>query len=205
MAPGRVDRAIAVQEKPAGESSVCKDVDTLRPPQAAPAYRGLDGNAALTVLHERHYAELVRIAVALVDTRTSAEDVVQQAYVDVLRRWEVVREVDDALAYLRRAVVNGARDRLRRRRTRRLAVWPHVVPEAGPEDDVVLAEEHRVVLAALAELPLRQREVLVLRHLSGLSEAGTAATLGISVSAAKSAAHRGIATLRDRLTNEAPS
>ncbi len=162
-------------------------------------YRALDAQTALTRLHAEHYAGLVRLATGLVDTTASAEEVVQQAYVDVLRRWERVREADDVVSYLHRAVVNGARDRLRRRRTRRLAVLPHAVPEPGPEDGVLRREEHRAVLAELARLPPRQREVLVLRHLGGLSEAEAAAALGVTVSAAKSAAHRGIAALRERL------
>jgi RNA polymerase sigma-70 factor (sigma-E family) len=190
--------------KPTSRPDVWTDVElvTGRPETGAP-YRDLGAGAALTLLHERHYGELVRLATALLDQRASAEEVVQQAYVDVLRRWDTARRADDVVSYLRRAVVNGARDRLRRRRTRRLYVAPHAVPEPGPEDEYLRRDEHRAVLAALQALPGRQREVLVLRHLLGLSEAETAATLGISTSAAKSAAHRGIASLRTELENGA--
>ncbi len=152
----------------------------------------------LAVLHEQHYVALVRAAFVLVDSREAAEEVVQQAFLDVLRRGRL--PVDDAAAYLRRAVLNGARDRLRRRRVRRLWVPPHEVPAPGPEDAVLLSDEHRRVLAALRVLPTRQREVLVLRHLSGLTEAETAAALGISVAAAKSSHHKGIRALRAQMS-----
>jgi RNA polymerase sigma factor (sigma-70 family) len=156
----------------------------------------------LAVLHEQHYVSLVRIAYVFVDSREAAEDVVQQAFLDVLRRQP---DLQHAPAYLRRAVVNGAKDRLRRRQVRRLWVPPHEPPAPGPEDAALLSEEHREVLAALRSLPTRQREVLVLRHLSGLTEAETAAALAITVSAAKSAHHKGIAALRARLSSEGPS
>jgi RNA polymerase sigma factor (sigma-70 family) len=162
--------------------------------------RDVTDREALSVLHERHYLELVRLAFVLVDTREAAEEVVQQAFLDVLRRGSFA--VDDAAAYLRRAVLNGAKDRLRRRRVRRLWVPLHDVPPAGPEDLALLSDEHRRAVTALKDLPLRQREVLVLRHLTGLSEAETATALGISISAAKSAHHKGISALRARLTAE---
>jgi RNA polymerase sigma factor (sigma-70 family) len=60
----------------------------------------------------------------------------------------------------------------------------------------VAAEDHLVVLAALQTLPPRQRAIVVLRYLQDLSEADTAAALGISVGAVKSGAARALARLR---------
>ena len=60
---------------------------------------------------------------------------------------------------------------------------------------MLLSEDRRQVLAALARLPTRRREVLVLRYYAGLSEAEIAATLGISAGTVKSTAARGLATL----------
>ena len=59
----------------------------------------------------------------------------------------------------------------------------------------MVLEDRRQVLAALARLPSRRREVLVLRYYAGLSEAEIAATLGISTSTVKSTAARGLAAL----------
>jgi RNA polymerase sigma factor (sigma-70 family) len=175
-------------------------VDLLQHDLTSPPARAVDLPLAdqLAVLHQQHYLALVRAASVLVDSREAAEEVVQQAFLDVLRRGDPPGV--DVAAYLRRAVVNGARDRLRRRRVRRLWVPPHQVSSPGPEDAVLLSEEHHRVLAALRQLPPRQREVLVLRHLSGLTEAETAAALGISISAAKSGHHKGIHTLRARMS-----
>ena len=72
-------------------------------------------------------------------------------------------------------------------------------PVDGPEAGAVAADETRRVLAALRELPERQREVLALRYYLDLSEAEIAATLGISAGSVKTHAHRGLAALTDRL------
>jgi RNA polymerase sigma-70 factor (sigma-E family) len=156
----------------------------------------LDAREALSLLHAQHYTRLVRLAVALVDTEHSAEEVVQDAFLNVMRRWHSIEDVDAAAGYLHRAVVNAARDRLRRRKVRRAFHLPDAVPEDGPEEAALLREEHREVLAVLRTLPSRQRECLILRHLAGLSEAETAAALDITVAAAKSATHKGITALR---------
>jgi RNA polymerase sigma factor (sigma-70 family) len=74
-------------------------------------------------------------------------------------------------------------------------------PVAGPsaESTVLEREEKRSVVAALATLPWRQRQVLVLRYYADLSESDIAATLGISRGAVKSHASRGVAALTRRL------
>jgi RNA polymerase sigma factor (sigma-70 family) len=63
------------------------------------------------------------------------------------------------------------------------------------ESEVILSEDRRQVLDALASLPRRRREVLVLRYYLGLSEAEIAAVLGISPGTVKSTAARGLTTL----------
>jgi len=67
------------------------------------------------------------------------------------------------------------------------------------EDEVIHAEERRQVIAALAALPIRRREVLVLRYYLGMSEAQIAATLGITQGTVKSTAARAIAALAKQL------
>ena len=80
---------------------------------------------------------------------------------------------------------------------------PDPLPDGAPADESVLRTERRsTVLDALAELPARQREVLVLRYYLDLSEADIATTLGISRGAVKSHASRGAAALRTRLSLE---
>jgi RNA polymerase sigma-70 factor (sigma-E family) len=146
-------------------------------------------------LYSAHRLGLVRLAVLLVDDQASAEDVVQDAFAGFLARTASLDDPDKALAYLRTAVVNRARSALRRRRTARTYVAPHDVEPDGPSGRAILAEEHREVLAALKRLPVRQREVLVLRYWSDLSEAQIAEALGISRGTVKSTASRAIAAL----------
>jgi RNA polymerase sigma-70 factor (sigma-E family) len=159
----------------------------------------IDAATALETLHARHYVRLVRLATVLVDQQTSAEEIVQDAFLAMIGRWDRLRDLGAAEAYLRRSVVNGSRDRLRRRRVRRALPLPAVTIERSAEDHAVSNDEQRRVVAALRDLPTRQRDVLALRHLGGLSERETAETLGISQGAAKSAAHKGIATLRRKM------
>ena len=145
----------------------------------------------LAALHRQHYRSLVRLA-ALLGDRGAAEEVVQDAFVRVYLAGDRVRE---PLAYLRRAVVNGARSSLRRRRVREQA--PLTVVR-----DVLPGEDHSDVVAALRRLPVRQRECLVLRYYLDLSEAEIAAALGISAGSVKTHSHRGLAALEKTLEDE---
>ncbi|MGW0209248.1 RNA polymerase sigma factor [Streptomyces sp. NPDC003233] len=149
--------------------------------------------------HHRRLA-LVRLAVLLVDDLPTAEDVVQDAFTALFRRHgHRLASLDDPEAYLRTSVVNAARSVLRRRRTVREHIPAPEQHAPAPEEDVLLHEDHREVLAALRTLTRRQREVLVLRYWSHLSEAQIAATLGLSRGAVKSTASRALDALGRRL------
>jgi RNA polymerase sigma-70 factor (sigma-E family) len=157
----------------------------------------------LPALYHGHWRYLVRLAVLLVDDLPSAEDVVQDAFVALHRRSGALRDPDAALAYLRASVVNLSRSVLRRRQVARRhlrAAEPEAI--AAADADVLLRDEHRATLAAVRALPRHQREVLILRYWSGLSEREIAETLGISAGSVKSAASRGIATLHKVLGGE---
>ncbi|CAM3845960.1 SigE family RNA polymerase sigma factor [Nocardioides zeicaulis] len=160
----------------------------------------MEPTVEITELYAAHRLPLVRLAVLLVDDLASAEDVVQDAFAALARRPDAVRDPAKALAYLRTAVVNTARSALRRRRTARAYSPPRDLPPPTPEDAAVLAEEHREVIAALQTLAPRQREVLVLRYWSDLSEAEIARTLDISTGTVKSTASRALAALERAMT-----
>jgi RNA polymerase sigma factor (sigma-70 family) len=164
---------------------------------------GLQDVAGL--FRERH-AELVRLAALVVGDRATAEDVVQDVFARLCAR-DLLPGRDDALAYVRAAVLNGCRSVLRRRAlVRRLGgARERDRSDAAPdsaEDEVILAEDCRQVLAALASLPVRRREVLVLRYWLGLSEAEIASVMAISPGTVKSNAARGLAALARRLGEE---
>jgi RNA polymerase sigma-70 factor (sigma-E family) len=149
----------------------------------------------LVELYRAHHRDLVRLATLLVDDQGSAEEAVQDAFVSVARRDP--RGLADPGAYLRTAVLNNARSMLRKRRVRRRHLRSVEPPASAPGADhaVLLDEDARLVLAALDRLSQRQREVLVLRYWSDLSEVEIASTLGISTGAVKTHAHRGTAAL----------
>ncbi len=146
-------------------------------------------------LYAAHRLGLVRLAYLLVDDLTLAEDLVQDAFLGLHRRRGALLDPAAALGYLRTSVVNGSRSALRRRRTvRTYAPRLRPVPEdAEPADRRLMrVAVHEEVLTALRTLPPRQREVLVLRYWSDLSERQIANTLGISEGSVKSAASRGL-------------
>lgn len=151
---------------------------------------------AVTRLYAEHWVGLVRLATLLLRDRGRAEEVVQDAYVALHGRWGRLREPDKALAYLRRTVVNGCRSTLRHRTVvdRHRPELPGVVESA--ETTALVGEQRGRLADALAGLPRRQREVLVLRYYADLSEADIATTLGISRGAVKSHSSRGVAALR---------
>jgi RNA polymerase sigma-70 factor (sigma-E family) len=153
----------------------------------------------LATAYQAHYRSLVRLAALLVDDVGRCEEIVQDAFVKVWRRPPNLTGGDDRLpAYLRSAVLNGARSHLRRRGVERRHLRSVASPAASPEATATSGDDDRV-LAALRSLPDRQREVLALRYYLDLSEREIAATLGISPGAVKTHAHRGLATLAEQL------
>jgi RNA polymerase sigma factor (sigma-70 family) len=172
------------------------------------ASQGAAMNATtLAELFRRHHGDLVRLAMVMLRNRETAEDVVQDVFAAIQARPGHLVRPDTALPYLRAAVLNRCRSVLRRQAlARRFGTLRDVdfgLAQLSAEADVIRAEERLQVLAALAALPRRRREVLVLRYYIGLSEAEIAATLGISQGTVKSAAARGIAALARKLGEDA--
>ncbi len=158
---------------------------------------------AVERMYAQHWAGLVRLGALLVWDQQAAEDVAQDAFVSLHGRWDRLREHDKALAYLRRSVVNGCRSA-----GRRAAVAERHRPDppadaASAEVSALATERRAEVLAALATLPRRQREVLVLRHWLNLSEAEIATTLRISRGSVKTHSSRGLTALRTTLERTA--
>ncbi|WP_237706777.1 SigE family RNA polymerase sigma factor [Kribbella flavida] len=157
-----------------------------------------DAPAAVSRLYRQHWLGLVRLAVLVVDDRQSAEDLVQEAFAELYRRWPL-DDADKALGYLRTTVLNRSRSVLRRRRVARLYTPPALRPEISAESEVVLSEDRLEVQQALRKLPTRTREVLVLRYYLDLPHAEIAQILGISESTARSTASRGLGILTEQL------
>jgi RNA polymerase sigma-70 factor (sigma-E family) len=156
-------------------------------------------DAGIAELYQQHWNRLVRLAALLTRDASIAEEIVQDAFVSLHRRWGELAEHASAAAYLRTSVVNGSRSALRHRGVEEKHRQPGPPEPAGPEEHAVRADSDARVLAALRTLSRRQQEVLVLRYYGDYSEHDIAVTLGLSKGAVKSHAHRGLAALREAL------
>jgi RNA polymerase sigma-70 factor (sigma-E family) len=158
----------------------------------------IEGADALSHLFVAHHRRLVGLASLLVDDRGAAEEVVQEAFLSLHRRWGDLRDPSAAVAYLNKSVVNGGRDRLRHGR-RGVAILPRMVPVpeelSSAEHDAIQHEQASRLWQAITALPTRQRQVLVLRYYLEQSEAEIAATLEVSQGSVKTHASRGLAAL----------
>jgi RNA polymerase sigma-70 factor (sigma-E family) len=147
---------------------------------------------------------LKRLAYLLTGDLDTAEDLLQSAYAKTLPRWEQVRGYDNPDAYLRRVMVTIRTSWWRRLRGRE--VLSGDLRESGSSGPVagrdLAADQGELdrVLRALRRLPRRQQVAVVLRHYCDLSEAETAAVMGISVGGVKSQTSKGLAALRADLT-----
>lgn len=166
-----------------------------------------DAEAAVTALYRQHALGLTRLAHVMLGDQPGAEDVVHEAFVGLYQRWNQLRDPRKAPQYLRSSVLNGCRTQLRRGRG--VAARPPAADDSAGQaaqpsaEAAVMAGEDRVaVLAAIARLPDRQREVLVLRYYLDEPEGVIAASLGIAASTVRSTLHRALkalgADLRER-------
>jgi RNA polymerase sigma-70 factor (sigma-E family) len=161
-----------------------------------------DAAGAVTALYATHYRSLVGLAVLLVHDEGTAEEVVQESFIAMHSRWRLLRDTEKGLSYLRRSVVNRSRSVLRHRQVvdRNAPKPPPDMPSA--EEGAVELLERSEMVAALRTLPLRQREVLVLRYYGDLSETQIAQAMGISPGAVKSHTARATSSLRSLLENQ---
>jgi RNA polymerase sigma-70 factor (sigma-E family) len=176
-----------------GSASRAGTVD-LPEPAAFRLDAGAGAGAAVTALYQASALSLIRLAYIMLGDLQSAEDVVQEAFCGLYRRWDRLKDHSGALYYVRASVLNGCRSALRRRAVRR-RVLAHQPAADSPEAVVLSGEEREEVIRALGRLPHRQREVLVLRFYSELSDEEIARVMGIRQSTVRSAAYRALETL----------
>lgn len=143
-----------------------------------------------------NWATLMSIGVAVSGSRAEAEDLVQTALTNAFVRWRRIHR-DQALAYLRRSILNANVSRWRRHRGAEVSV-ADVPDEVRPRADTDGVDDRQTLLPLLRSLPARQRAVLVLRYLCDLPDDEIAETLDISAGTVRSQAFRGLATLRSQ-------
>ena len=173
---------------------------------------------------DRWSSAMLRLALAHIDNHAVAEEVVQEAWLTVLRSLDRFERRSALRTWVLGIVVNLARSR--RRAERRLVPlaadagdpvieparflpadhprWPHhwavePVPWRTPEEDLLAAESRKVIEEAIAALPPVQREVLVLRDIEGLAAADTCNILGLTDTNQRVLLHRARARVRQAL------
>lgn len=135
-------------------------------------------------LCRRRFVPMVCLAFVVVDTQEEADEVVQDVFAALLPRF---RRIENPDSYLRRSVLNGARQVLRRRRIVRRR------PQPRPEHSTASFNH---VLDAVRRLPHRQRAAIVLRFEIQLRDAEIASALRMPIGTIKSTLHRAITRLR---------
>jgi RNA polymerase sigma-70 factor (sigma-E family) len=183
-----------------------RDVKPLTNAPVPPGAAATDPAAAdpadqVTALYQAHALGLLRLAVIMLGERQAAEDVIQDAFLGLFRRWDSLQDSERALAYVRSSVFNGCRSVLRKRARNRQFVLIDPDVESA-EARVVLGEEYREVLAALRRLPDRQREAVALRYCLDLSVDDVARAMGVAEGTVKSATSRGIAAISRMLKGD---
>ena len=153
-----------------------------------------DTDQAVAELYSLHYRPLTRLAALLVRDAVTAEDVVQDAFVAMRSAWPRLGDTENALAYLRQAVVNRSRSVLRHRTVTGTNLQ-QALPDIPSADHGTPDLLDQPAVAALAGLPERQREAIVLRFYADLSEDQIAAAMHISRGAVRSHTARGLSAL----------
>jgi RNA polymerase sigma factor (sigma-70 family) len=153
--------------------------------------------------YERDRDRCLSAVAVVVHDRGLAEDLVAEAFARAFARWSKLDQHPDPRAWVVRTAlnVNVSRWRRRRREIREPAGWTSDVPapaSASPLDDLDDLDDR--VAAALATLPLRQRQVIALRILLDLDTARTAAVLDIAQGTVTAHLHRAVTSLKATLT-----
>ena len=156
--------------------------------------------------------ELLRVACFITWDEAEAEDLVQECLIRIADRWPRVRHMEMPFAYARRVLVNLALDGRARRARRRgeLASGSSCQVEGEPlgsaladkraQSSLDAVGERSALIAAVGLLSPQQRTVLGLRYFLDLSEAQTAEIIGVSVGTVKTSASRGLARLRELMS-----
>jgi RNA polymerase sigma-70 factor (sigma-E family) len=169
---------------------------------SAESQAATEADRALTAMYGAEYRSLVRMSAVMLGDVGSAEEVVQESFIAVHAAWRGLRDIDKAVHYLRRSVLNRSRSVLRHRAVVDRHTPKHEPEMPSAEQGAITRLERSAVISALRSLPDRQREVLVLKFYLDLSEEQVAAAMNISTGAVKSHTSRGKAALRTVLEAE---
>lgn len=154
----------------------------------------MDGERDFDAFVAANAARLLHTARLIAGDDGRGEDLLQDALARTYLNWRKAR-VENPVAYVRKALVNGHRDWWRRKPSHERPL--EVLPDRPTGGDT--AEEHArrdALLRALSVLTRRERAVVVLRYYDDLTEAETASCLRIAPGTVKSTANRALRKLR---------
>ena len=139
-------------------------------------------------LFRRHYVPMCRLAYVILGDAGVAEEVVMEALVKTFSGWRRIKDLDKSEAYLKRAVVNGCRSKIRRKviETRAASVLRSRASDDLRSWDSDQRETRRELWDAIHLLPERQRAAVVLFYYEDLPEAEIADILQCSIGTVKS-------------------
>jgi RNA polymerase sigma-70 factor (ECF subfamily) len=189
---------LALVDAPMGSREVAALVDAAR----SGDHRALDSLIRAT------YAATYALALRLTGNEDDARDVAQDTYLRVHRSLQRFRGDAQFTTWLYRITTNSSANLLAKRarhRTERLTGDEPLVDEAtdhNPERRLASSDDRARISAALAQLPTRLRQVIVLRDIYDLAHATIARELGITEAAAKVRLHRARRRLRELLAAE---
>ncbi len=149
--------------------------------------------SSFDALYREHAPAATRLALLLTGDAALAEDLVQDAFVRVAARHDVMRDRDAFGPYLTRAVANAAKSHFRHQYVVRKHAPRFAVVRVDAQPDTATRD---MLWDALLQLPERQRAAIVLRYYEGLNEGEIAATLGCARGTVKAWLSRGLAKLR---------
>ena len=173
----------------------------LLPPGREPggtATRAEEPAVAVGALYQATAIGLIRLAYVILGDRQAAEDVVQDAFCNLFRRWDRLSHVEGAEYYVRVSVLNACRSVLRHRAIRGRRVL-YELPAPSVEAAVLGSEEQGELIRAVDRLPRRQRETLILSYYLDLPDDEIATLMGVGMSSVRSARHRALETLARHL------
>ncbi|MFD7625110.1 SigE family RNA polymerase sigma factor [Streptomyces sp. NPDC059851] len=143
-------------------------------------------------------AGLLRTARSLTPNPCDAEDLLQTALAKTYAAWDRIEDHRALDGYVRRALVNTRTSQWRKRKVDEFVCDEIPETEAPPSTDPAEAQALRDAMwRAVTRLPDRQRAMVVLRYYEDLTEAQTAALMGVSVGTVKSAVSRALVKLRE--------
>ena len=156
-----------------------------------------DRDEAFRELSARHVQSAYRLAWAILADDCDAEDATQDAFMSAWRQRSTLRDADQFDAWFGRILINGCRDRLRRRALARRLASP-VVEGVAPDHSSSTLERDEL-FAAVAELEPDQQIVVMLRFWLDLTVDDIADRLGVPAGTVKSRLHRSMLRLRAAL------